>query len=87
MITDKEKRPTDIRKRTFSFALDIVHLAQWLEERPGVSWVLGRQTLGSGESIGANVERHKRAGAMRMFPVSMQSPSRRYLRLFMLFSF
>jgi four helix bundle protein len=53
---DKEKMPRDIKERTFSFALDIVRLAQRLDECPGVSRALGRQLLRSRTSIGANVE-------------------------------
>jgi four helix bundle protein len=56
MIGHSEKEPRDIKERTFSFALDIVHLAQRLDECSGVSRVLGRQLLRSGTSIGANVE-------------------------------
>ncbi len=53
---DREKEPRDIKERTFSFALDVVHLAQRLDECSGVSRVLGRQLLRLGTSIGANVE-------------------------------
>ena len=56
MAGDKERGPRDIKERTFSFALDIVHMAQRLDECPGVSRTLGRQLLRSGTSIGANVE-------------------------------
>ena len=56
MVADKEKVPRDIKERTFSFALDVVHLAQRLDERSGVSRALGRQLLRSGTSVGANVE-------------------------------
>jgi len=35
MKTDKEREPRDIKERTFSFALNIVHLAQRLDERWG----------------------------------------------------
>jgi four helix bundle protein len=56
MKTDKEREPRDIKERTFSFALNIVYLAQRLDGCPGVSRVLGRQLLRSRTSIGANVE-------------------------------
>jgi four helix bundle protein len=56
MADDKERGPRDIKERTFSFALDIVRLAQRLDEHSGVSRVLARQLLRSGTSIGANVE-------------------------------
>jgi len=38
---DKEGGPRDIKERTFSFALEIVRLAQRLDERSGVPRVLG----------------------------------------------
>ena len=56
MADDKERGPRDIKERTFSFALDIVHMAQRLDECPGVSRALGRQLFRSGTSIGANVD-------------------------------
>ena len=56
MKTDKEREPRDIKERTFFFALNIVHLAQRLDEHSGVSRILGRQLLRSGTSIGANLE-------------------------------
>ena len=46
----------DIQQRTFDFALRIVKLCQYLDEKPGVGRTLGRQLLRAGTSIGANIE-------------------------------
>ena len=43
-----------LRKRSFEFALRIVNLARFLEAEKK-DWVLSRQILKSGTSIGANV--------------------------------
>jgi len=51
-----EKKPMDIKERTFRFSLDIVRLCQELDNQSGVWKVLGKQLLRSGTSIGANVE-------------------------------
>jgi len=77
MKTDKEREPRDIKERTFFFALNIVHLAQRLDEHSGVSRILGHQLLRSGTSIGANLEEAQAGKAARISPVSMQLPSRR----------
>ena len=53
---NEKETPRDIRKRTFSFALEIVHLCQKLEKQTDVYRALGRQLLRSGTSIGANAE-------------------------------
>lgn len=50
------EKPRDIKERTFKFALEIVRLCRYLDEKPGVERTLGRQLLRSGTSIGANVE-------------------------------
>jgi four helix bundle protein len=50
------EKPRDIKERTFSFALEIVRLCQWLEKQSDVYRTLGRQLLRSGTSIGANTE-------------------------------
>jgi four helix bundle protein len=47
---------TDLRERTFQFAVRIVKLCQFLDGSPGVARVLARQLLRSGTSVGANVE-------------------------------
>lgn len=55
-MLNKEDKPQDIRERTFSFAVEIVRLCQWVEEQSDVYRILGRQLLRSGTSIGANTE-------------------------------
>ncbi len=52
----EEKRPWDITERTFSFALETIHICNNLDGRSKVATVLGKQLLRSGTSIGANVE-------------------------------
>ncbi len=51
----------DITERTFEFAVRIVKLCQFLEEKSGIPRTLSQQLLRSGTSIGANVE-EARAG-------------------------
>jgi len=46
----------DIRQRTFDFAVRIVKLCHYLNEKPGVSRILSSQLLRAGTSIGVNVE-------------------------------
>jgi four helix bundle protein len=46
----------DIRERSFHFAVRVIKLCQFLDERPGVARALGRQLLRAGTSVGANVE-------------------------------
>jgi four helix bundle protein len=53
--------PEDIRERTFNFAVRVIRLCQYLDEKPGVSRTLGKQLLRAGTSVGANVE-EARAG-------------------------
>lgn len=52
----EERKPRDIKERTFKFAHEIVKLCRELDERPGVGRTVGKQLLRSGTSIGANVE-------------------------------
>ena len=47
---------SDLPDRSFRFALRVVKLCQFLDEKPGVSRTLARQLLRSGTSIGANIE-------------------------------
>ncbi len=54
----------DIYKRTFDFAVRVVRLCQFLDEKPGVSRILANQLLRSGTSIGANL-REARGGQSR----------------------
>ena len=51
-----ERKPKDIEKRTFGFALEVVYLCRKLEERPGIGRLLSKQLLRSGTSIGANIQ-------------------------------
>lgn len=48
--------PQDIRERTFRFSIDIVRLYKDLDKQSNTSRILGKQLLGSGTSIGANIE-------------------------------
>ncbi|SFR05279.1 four helix bundle protein [Desulfoscipio geothermicus] len=50
-----EKR-NDLPERSFQFALRVVKLCQFLNEKPGVPRTLANQLLRSGTSIGANIE-------------------------------
>lgn len=56
--------PTDIRERTFEFAVRIIKFCQHLDKKPGVPRTLSYQLLKAGTSIGANVEEAK-AGQSR----------------------
>ena len=46
----------EIQERTFEFAIRIVKLCQYLDEKPGVKRTLSNQLLRSGTSVGANIE-------------------------------
>ena len=46
----------EIQERTFEFAIRIVKLCQYLDEKPGVERILSNQLLRSGTSVGANIE-------------------------------
>ncbi len=46
----------EIQERTFEFAIRIVKLCQYLDEKPGVKRILSNQLLRSGTSVGANIE-------------------------------
>ena len=54
--SEMEKKPIDIRERTFAFSVRVVRICQALDERAGVPRTLANQLLRSGTSIGANVE-------------------------------
>ena len=49
-------QPQPITERSFEFAVRIVKLCQFLDEKRGVPRVMGPQILRSGTSVGANVE-------------------------------
>ena len=69
---DAEQKPSDIKERTFDFAVEIVHLCQDFDKTPGTTRTLGRQLLRSGTSIGANVE-EAQAGQSRADFISKYS--------------
>ena len=48
--------PSEIRERTFQFALRVIRLCQSLDSQPGVNVTLARQLLRSATSVGANLE-------------------------------
>ncbi|MFO7956342.1 MAG: four helix bundle protein, partial [Candidatus Brocadiia bacterium] len=66
-------------RRTFDFALEIVHLCRELSEERGPARTLGRQLLRSGTSIGANVE-EAQAGQSRADFVSKYAIARKEAR-------
>jgi len=45
-----------IQEKSFDFAVRIVKLCRFLDEKPGAGRTLSRQIIRSGTSIGANVE-------------------------------
>lgn len=49
-------RFSGLRKRTFDFAVRIVKLCHYLNEKPGVSRALAHHLLRAGTAIGAHVE-------------------------------
>jgi len=53
---EQEKKPKDIKERTFAVALKIIIFVQKRDDRSVVCRILGRQVLRSGTSVGANVE-------------------------------
>ena len=54
-----QKAPEAYTSRTFAFACRIVHLYRALNALPRFRFVISRQLLRSGTSIGANVEEAK----------------------------
>jgi len=65
---------TDIRKMTFDFALDIIHLYKRLISKN--EYVLSKQVLRSGTSIGANVEEAQAAQTKKDFITKMSIASK-----------
>jgi four helix bundle protein len=69
-------KPSDIKERTFNFAVAIVRLCAELTKRSGVSRNLGYQLLSSGTSIGANVEEaqagQSRADFLSKYAISLK---------------
>ncbi len=56
-----ENKPYDICDRTFQFALRIINLCTFLNEKPGVARELSKQLIRSGTSIGANLQESQSA--------------------------
>lgn len=52
MINEKP----NIQRRSFEFAVRVIKLCQYLDERSSVERTLARQLLRAGTSIGANIE-------------------------------
>ena len=71
--------PFDLCERTFQFALRILNLSAHLNKQPGINWVLSKQLLRSGTSIGANVEEGQAAQSRADF-VSKYSIARKEAR-------
>jgi len=46
----------DIRNRTFDFAVRVVKLCRYLDEKPGTGRTLAYQLLKAATSVGANIE-------------------------------
>jgi four helix bundle protein len=69
---DEERRPPDIKERTFSFAVEIVRFCDALDSQRGTVRTLGRQLLRAGTSVGANVE-EAQAGQSRADFISKYS--------------
>lgn len=50
------EQPQPITERSFEFAVRIVKLCMYLDEKRGTARVLGPQILRAGTSVGANIE-------------------------------
>ena len=72
-------KPYDICERTFEFAIRIVKFCSVLNESPGTGWVLAKQLLRSGTSVGANVEEGQSAQSKADF-ISKYSIARKEVR-------
>jgi four helix bundle protein len=77
--SQEQGKPFDICERTFQFAVQIVKFCMVLQETPGVHWVLSKQLLRSGTSIGANVEESQAAQSRADF-ISKNSIARKESR-------
>jgi four helix bundle protein len=66
------EQPPGILERSFGFAVRIIKLCQYLDERPGVGRVLMPQILRAGTSIVSNVE-EAQAGQSRADFISKMS--------------
>ena len=56
-----------ISERTFNFAVRIVKLCSFLDQKPGVSRILSQQLLKAGTSIGANTAESKSGQSRKDF--------------------
>ena len=72
MNAPKDSSFVDIRKRTFDFAVRVVKLCQYLDEKPGSGRILSRQLLRAATFIGANVE-EAQAGQSKADSISKYS--------------
>ena len=61
MSAKDSDKPEDICERTFNFAVRVIRLCRYLDEKPGVGGTLSKQLLRAGTSVGANIE-EARAG-------------------------
>jgi hypothetical protein len=57
------KTPTDIRERTFEFAVRIIKLCQHLDKKPDVPRTLSYQLLKAGTSVGLMLKKRRPARA------------------------
>jgi four helix bundle protein len=77
--TNVGKPPFDICERTFQFALRIVQVCEMLDQSPGVRWILSKQLLKAGTSVGANLE-EAQGGQSRADFISKYSIARKEAR-------
>ncbi len=67
-----EAKPQDLRERTKAFALRIIRLSRALPNRPE-GWVLGKQVLRSGTSVGVQYREACRARSCAEFVSKLES--------------
>ena len=77
--SSSHNKPFDICERTFQFAIRIVNFCKKLDQKPGAIWILSKQLLRSGTSIGANVEEGQ-AGQSRPDFIAKYSIARKEAR-------
>ena len=69
-----EKKPNIIKEKTYQFALDIVCLYKKLQENK--EYIISKQIVRSGTSIGANVEEASAAQSRKDFAAKMAISSK-----------
>jgi len=69
-----ENRPNIIKEKSYQFALDIIHLYTQLKQHK--EFVLSKQLLRSGTSIGANIEEATAAQSRKDFISKMSISSK-----------